>query len=202
MLGTSISYMFNGEICVRTIGMFTLRFSHTSSNIVNIIKSTLSDFEIRLIQVISVTTDNGRNLIKTTSLLDACFQNEKQHIDNAHGNEINDDEEFIDADIFDEDYYSSLLTDVRQAFSESFYTDLIHGISCAAHCIRLVVTKAIEKSTQTKELIQKCRSLAKKLRTPTMRSLLNSAGCNMALIDVITRWSSVYSMVRLIYISC
>lgn len=194
VLGVNIIYVINGKYCLRTIGMHILRFSHTANNIVNMIKKNLSDFHIRLEQVISATTDNGKNMIKSIAMLDSSYQNEKGS--QANGLE-SDEEEQIDSTIFNDDYYEDVLERVTAEFSEFCHTDLIHGISCAAHCIHLVVTHAIDKSTETKQLIEKCRQFAKKLRTPTMRSMLHTAGYNMALIDVITRWNSIYTMVKI-----
>lgn len=128
-------------------------------------------------------------MIKSGSLLDAQYQNEK-----PASNDCSSEEE-IDGDIFDEGYYSDLLDSVRSTFESVEYTDMIHGISCGAHCIHLVVFHAIEKSPETKALIDRCRELAKKLRTPTFRSL-QLTQAPQAKIDVKTRWNSVFDMVQ------
>lgn len=54
VLGINIAYMIDGKICIRSIGMHTLRFSHTAVNIVNIIKKNLEEFQIGLNQVIDL----------------------------------------------------------------------------------------------------------------------------------------------------
>lgn len=58
------------------------------------------------------------------------------------------------------------------------------------------MTKAITHSRDTLNLIEKGRNLAKKLRCPTFRQILRSAGVSMATLDVKTRWNSIYSMVK------
>lgn len=136
----------------------------------------------------SLTTDNGRNILKSGSLLDAQYQRE-----GSAPSESSSDEE-IDTKISDEDYYSDLLTNVRSTFESSDYTDMIHGILCGAHCIHLVVFHAIENSAEFKALIERCRDLAKKLRTPTFRAL-RFPQTLQAKIDVKTRWNSVFDMV-------
>lgn len=194
LLGISISYMSEGEICVRTIAMHLLKYSHTAAYIHKIIEQTLSDYGIQLNQVISVTTDNGRNMVKAISYLDSSYQNTKEaHEDSDEADENGD--YTIDHSIFDDDYYESMLTDVRSSFSDTMHTDIIHGISCAAHCLHLVITHAIEKTPAIMSLIDKARTLVKKLRTPTLRSMLSENGLNMAKIDVVTRWNSVVNMV-------
>lgn len=202
ILGINVSYMFNHEICIRTIGMPVLQSTHTSSNVVTIIKQKLSDFGIDLQQIISITSDNGKNMIKSIALLDAEYQKEKNLAEEAEyvGENIEEDsnDENIDPEIFDMDYYSDLLANVRSAFNNDIlYTDLIHGISCAAHCLHLVITKAIQKCLDTQQLIEKCRQLCKKLRTPTFRSMLSLNKCKQAKVDVNTRWNSSYTMVGL-----
>lgn len=208
VLGINVSYMFNDEIRIRTIGMQVLHCTHTSLNLVAMIREKLAEFGMmNLQQIISITTDNGKNMLKSTALLDAEYQNEKDSAmeaeliaENGDDDENNDDED-IDNETFDLDYYSDLLTNVRSAFSNDVsYTDLIHGISCAAHCLQLVIIKAIKNCLETQQLIEKCRELCKKLRTPTYRSMLKSNKLKQAKMDVNTRWNSIYTMVSLLII--
>lgn len=192
VLGISISYTYNGEIRVRTIACHVLKYSHTAVNIHGIIMQTLSEYEISLSQVISVTTDNGRNMIKAIACLDSSYQASKEADD---CNEADEHDEFIDHSIFDDQYYEDVLSGVKSLFAGSIHTDIIHGISCAAHCLHLVVTHAIEKTPAIGSLIEEARKLAKRLRTPTLRAMMIECGCNMAKIDVVTRWNSALDMV-------
>lgn len=84
---------------------------------------------------------------------------------------------------------------MRDRFSDILHKDIIHGVSCAAHCINLVVTHAVSKSPTVDALIEKSRNLSKKLRTPTFRALMKDFGSPMAVLDVATRWNSIYTMV-------
>lgn len=84
----------------------------------------------------------------------------------AHADEIFDPENFND------EYFRDLLTNLRSEFSNSCYTGLFTGISCAVHCLHLVVTGAIKSSSDLSHLVDKCRTLAKKLRAPNMRGEL------------------------------
>lgn len=88
----------------------------------------------------------------------------------SNGHLSADDSDFdIDCDIFDATYYGDLLNNARSQFEELHYNDLIHGVSCAAHCFHLIVSKSIEQCEQINNLIQRGRELSKKLRTPTFR---------------------------------
>lgn len=190
VLGVSISYFHDGKLRIRTIGMHALRFSHTARNLKEIIMKNLRDYNIRIEQVISVTSDNGRNMLKTIALINDELQSEQMPV-----NDDSENEEYVDNTIFDETYYGALLDEVRSLFHEVNHSCLIHGISCAAHSINLVVTHAIDKTPDALKIIAKCRDLVKKLRCPTLRAMLHSNGYNMAILDVSTRWNSIYTMV-------
>lgn len=203
LLGISITFNSNGKTCIRTLGMHVLRVSHTGSNIVEIIKTILSDFEISLNQVLSVTSDNGKNMMKSIALLDACYQESTDDSISANnmnvneGNDAGSDDDDVDSAIFDADYYLDLLTNIRGALSDQIdYVDLIHGISCAAHCINLVVRNAIMKCDETTIHLERCRALVKKLRTPTYKMLIEREKLHVARIDQDTRWNSIYLMVN------
>lgn len=200
ILGVNAAYFDDGKIKICTIGMHAIRCSQTATNITNIIKKNLSDFSIQLSQIVSITTDNGKNLIKAVNALDSSLYVEK-YVSNCDtpASDSSEDDFNIDGNIFDDQYYEDLLTKVRNEFNECCYTNIIHGISCAAHCLNLVVSIAINKTSSIKNLLQKCRALAKKLRTPSYRMHLTNFGCNMAKIDVVTRWNSIFSMVIFVF---
>lgn len=200
VLGVNIAYVVDGNVIVRTIGMHVLHCTQTAFNIVNVIKKNLSDFGIPLSSIISVTSDNGKNMIKSVALLDSAYQKEKELLNETvvETTEMvsdNDGDEEIDDDIFDETYYDDLLNSVRHQFNDFLYTDLIQGVSCAAHCFHLIVTKAIVQCKESATLIEKCRNLSIKLRTPTFREMLLSRKLKLATVDVSTRWNSTYIMV-------
>lgn len=112
VLGVTLSYMHAGKICVRTIAVKVLKASHTGMYIMEVLREILSNYGIRLEQIVSITSDNGKNVIKAIALLDAYYQN------SANRPEANDDEDefYIDTDIFDEDYYGDLLKEVETIF--------------------------------------------------------------------------------------
>lgn len=141
-------------------------------------------FQIKLSQIISVTTDDGKNMVKAIALLDSSYQ--------QIGNEMFPEDDFendehIDGEVFDEEYYTDLLSRVRSMFETTECTDLVNGISCGIHCLHLVVTKGINSSTDTKNLVARSRELVKLLRTPTFHSKLVEAKLKQAVIYVETR---------------
>lgn len=211
ILGVSIVYWFDGKKRTRTIGMHTLKVSQTGPNLFGLVKKMLSEFDISLEQIFSVTSDNGKNMIKVAQLLekelldkndetssfinDSDENSDDEQQNNAFENERHNDELF-DPDIYDDEYFFDLLANLRDEF-DCTYHGLFTGISCAAHCLHLVVNDAINTCTEISKLVEKCRSLAKKLRTPKLRGELLRKKQKMALIDVKTRWSSLFNMVSL-----
>lgn len=64
VLGVSIQYCINGTLYVRSIGMIQLTQRHTGQYLADIIIKRLNDLEIKLHQIITITTDNGANVLK------------------------------------------------------------------------------------------------------------------------------------------
>lgn len=193
ILGISVAFMDNGRKEILTLAMHELRVNATAHNLVVIIKQKVLEYGISMNQIVSVTTDNGKNLIKSVALLDAARQDENPLTTDSESEDEND-EEVIDMDIFDGEYYADLLSNIQAEFRDAS-TDMIINVSCAAHGFHLVLTGAIAKSEGTKALIERTRGLSKKLRTPTYRNLLKDNNLNQASIDVTTRWNSTYDMV-------
>lgn len=200
ILGVNIRYMNSSDkFVIRTVGMYPLRISHSGQNIRDIVLDILRKHGISNARLFSVTTDNGRNIINAVALIDANYQNEKMEEQLTDDNMSDDDSDFdIDTDILDSTCYADLLQNARSQFRQLQYNDLIHGISCAAHCFHLILTKAFDKCKEVEELFVKCRELTKKLRSPTFRQLIDLANLNHAKIDVVTRWNSIYLMVCLL----
>lgn len=204
IFGINIGFFANGKINIRTIGMQTLTVSQTGRNLFEKVKKSLSNYSIDLDQIFTVTTDNGKNLIKMIGIAENEMEQNIDFSDCNTSDESSDDEspssndeqsdEIFDPSIFNGEYFRDLLSDVSKEFDCRKHT-VFDGISCAAHGLSLVVKEAIKKCPEIKQLIDKSRKLVKKLRTPKMRGALKDKNLKMALIDVKTRWSSVYKMV-------
>lgn len=202
VLGINIGFILNDCIAIRTIGMHTMRISHTAKEILTIIRKKLKDFDIDTKQIIAFTTDNGSNLVKTARIFD---ETEKEAHDEVLRNyqellEYFDSDEEMEEEIFDEQYYSDLLQGIRDEMELTTSSNLIHGVRCGTHCLHLVVTQAIESSTN-QQLLRKIRELVKKLRTPKYRNLLKDKNLKVPILDVVTRWNTIFNMVLRICIS-
>lgn len=64
IMGVSIQYHFNGDLKVRSIGFIELADKHTGKYLAQLIIERLQDYGINLKQIITITTDNGKNMLK------------------------------------------------------------------------------------------------------------------------------------------
>lgn len=64
ILGVSIQYIFDKQLVTRCIGMIDLTESHTGIYLADLITRRFSELGIDLEQIISITTDNGKNVLK------------------------------------------------------------------------------------------------------------------------------------------
>lgn len=212
VFGINIAYFHNGKVRYRTIGMHSLKISQTARNLYDIVLSKLSEFGIVIDQIFAVTTDNGKNLIKLSKLIESELSNSNESEGEMDENSDDDDspesqenyhnafdepidEYLFDPEIFNEEYFRDLLQNVRKEFNCS-YDGLFTGITCAAHGLHLVVIKALSLCNGIELLVQKCRVVVKKLRTPNLRGVLDERGKKSAVLDVKTRWSSTFNMVN------
>lgn len=134
-----------------------------------LIKKDLNEFQLGMNQLLSVTTDNGRNSLKAVADVDAEYQSTK-YSDGVSDASCNDSDFDIDSDELDEDYYMDLLSSMRSQFNSSLYIDLIHGMSCGAHMLQLVVNHGLDKCEEAKITIELARKLIIPLRTPTFKN--------------------------------
>lgn len=71
ILGVNVRYIIDGKIVERCIGMINLTEKHTAKHLAKETKMCLDKFEIRLKQIISITSDNGRNVVNIVDELEA-----------------------------------------------------------------------------------------------------------------------------------
>ncbi|XP_017062432.2 uncharacterized protein LOC108102221 [Drosophila ficusphila] len=164
ILCVNVQYIHDTGIAIRTLGLIELNMSHTSRNICSEIESLLSQFAIQKQQIYTITTDNGRNMVKAVELLN--------------------DTETADIDEDDEDEEELMLNTSIGS---------ITSVRCAAHTLQLAVKDFLE-DLEAADFICKARKLVKLLRTPTYRHLITEAALPQPVVDVATRWSSTYNM--------
>lgn len=121
-----------------------------------------------------------------------CLQIVLEHADlNATRSELDD---FLD----DSEYYVALLAELVNDFPGM--SNKIYKIKCAAHTVQLIVRDAMKQSN-AENIIKVCRMAVKFLRKSQIRHELRAAGipCITPKYDCVTRWSSTYLMVRVLF---
>lgn len=76
ILGIYAQYILNNELAVRCIGMKELDKSHTGLYLSEVIRKCIEEYGCDMGQVISITTDNGRNMIKMIEHLNTSDDSE------------------------------------------------------------------------------------------------------------------------------
>lgn len=141
ILGVNVQLIVNKKIVIYTLAMVELKKKHTAQNLQAEIENILKNFQINIKQIYSITTDNGRNLVKCVELLSQ--------------NESEDSQD-------DESTYSN-----AEKITEGIVYENVVSIKCAAHTLQLSVKDFL--SNQNQSLIGKARELSKLLRTASFR---------------------------------
>lgn len=185
ILGIDADYVENGVRYTRSLAMINLKERSTGMNIAKHVLNVLKAYSIKLRNVNSITTDNGANVVLAVKILKAYKNNSLDMF-------FEGEEEF--------DFDSEDMTDFTNLINENACRieydceDMPLHIACSAHSANLAIGDTISKCTEVKSSIEIFRDYAKKLRTPILMGLLKQNNQNMALLDVSTRWSSVYNM--------
>lgn len=64
IIGVSLQYIADGKLRIRSIGMIELKQSHTGKYLAKMIIDRLKMYNIENCQILTITTDNGKNIVK------------------------------------------------------------------------------------------------------------------------------------------
>lgn len=211
VLGINVQFMKDDEIVVRTLAMMRTNSSHTGEYICELLMQTLDEYDIKYSQVHTITTDNGKNVLKSVRLFGAMENAESFQSDDLGSddlclddffNELSTDEEAnenIDESSGgnNEENIDQLETNLNSAVSIlQAKTQILNGLRCAAHTLQLVINVALKDTNYSSKLIKKCRRVVRTLLTPNMVNLIQQQHLRMPVIDCLTRWSSTYYMLK------
>lgn len=218
VLGISIQFVKDDKIEIRSLGIITLNKSHTAKYIAEMLMKCLDEFEIKIDRVISLTTDNARNMLAITEKLDEYVH---QIADLNISTEPEPTEPNVPVFITDEPLNDSQMEEVlsaiadaealncilddRENFDELFQAIMGNlprtvistiTIRCGAHTTQLIVRHALKKC-DLKQLLTLCRFVAKKLRVESYKISAEEANITFKLphLSCDTRWDSDYYMV-------
>lgn len=201
ILGISLQYMHDGRVIIRSIGMILLTSSHTGANIEAEILACLDMLDIKPAQVISITTDNGSNMLKMIKLF-----NQKSGTDTTENNDIVQncepeefdeseqcDELLKNADIYDSDYINMEINNIIEEFNsiqsmspenlreaQKREADILEMLDDSSHYIDLLKSLQNEFATHTLNSYGiKCAAhtlqlvVKKSLKEPRIRVLID-----------------------------
>lgn len=248
IFGVSIQYIVNENVKIRSIGMIELEDKHTGIYLANLIIDRLKLLGIDLKQVITITTDNGANVLKMVRDLEMHLQsaideagqptppsqtpqnthNETRIVPNVASEEaanheigviLSREEELTDDQAMDQilkeieiddsepsesqlETNQNLLNAMQSNMKNDYGLNVIWdvtGINCIVHTLQLAIGDSIKAlNEQIRNLIELCRRVAKMLRMASTQRDLKMVGIdyNRPVIDVVTRWGSLYQMVN------
>lgn len=86
IFGIALQYKINGILKEVTIAMRELKKSHTAAYLTDVLKAVLTEYDIDLHQVLSVTTDNGSNMLAMVNEIeDRLFAGDEYDDENDEG---------------------------------------------------------------------------------------------------------------------
>lgn len=80
LLGASVQYACNGKLIIRHIALIELHKKHAGKYLAELIMNRLKEYGIEAIQILSITTDNGSNVLKMIRDLNEDLQQACENI--------------------------------------------------------------------------------------------------------------------------
>uniref|UniRef100_A0A0A1WM76 Zinc finger BED domain-containing protein 4 n=1 Tax=Zeugodacus cucurbitae TaxID=28588 RepID=A0A0A1WM76_ZEUCU len=175
IFGISAQFISKNEIKSRILGMVELKGAGSSAfeNLAKEIVSVLDKYEIALSQIVTITSDNGANMISQIHTGDddtgkACILQNIEYTKQI--------------DLFDT--------------TENICVGEIQICQCAAQIAQLCALD-VTKNTVIREYLFQCRNLTKYILEPSngYRDLFELRNFTLPQLDCPTRWGSTYNMI-------
>ena len=185
-IALNVQYCNDQKQVCKTLAVREVKSVAIGNELSRIILDILNDFDIELSQIYSITTDNGSNVLATSNLISNAVGVELDQMS------LNDDLDNIEDIIAAEELLQASLFDLKTALEG------VHLVRCSAHTLALAVDDCIGRKSDetTKKLLTNARNVVCTLRNSIMRKELRKKFLPMAIIDVKTRWSSTYDMLK------
>ncbi|XP_046803244.1 uncharacterized protein LOC124419057 [Lucilia cuprina] len=166
VLSVNVQFIKNNSVAIKTIAIKKITQQPTSEYLKNIVLEVLSSYEINLNQVVTITTDNGANMINDSNY----------DISSSSSDEVCNITDFLGMD-------------------SNLSMDNIINVRCGSYILQKCATDVI-KSTDIKKKLDSIRALIKKLGTQKYTNLMKCGDYKMPLLDNIAKCSSTYLMLQ------
>lgn len=161
-----------------TLAVVDTRSKHTAKELREIMDTVLSDYEIPLSHILCCVTDNASNMVKLVSSMSRDLESATQDQEEQDSSDEDEESHNIDEGTID----------LSPAISAS-----IEHMRCAAHTLQLAVYDGI-KNSRAEAVIGRARNVVKEARTPKLGELIKKRTKKVAVLDMDTRWGSIYLM--------
>jgi hypothetical protein len=177
VFGISAQYSKDNRVQYHTLAMKELFGPHpsTSKNLANIIKETLKIYDVSLDQVVSITSDNGANMLLASKILSL------------------DTDVIADEDDEDDDEYE---LHVREFMNDDHHIESLQVCRCAAHTVQLCACDLINNKDFLKKVLL-CRKITRHVRKNSngFKTMFMEQNLSLPEIDGATRWLSTFKMI-------
>ncbi|XP_073841548.1 uncharacterized protein [Musca autumnalis] len=129
MLGINVQYIKGGKFNIKTLAVKELKSRHTADYLKSLILEVLSEYGVDARNILSITTDNGSNMLKTVKMLNSDLQ---LLVDE----EVLDDEDDNDVDC------QETINNIESIDFTSPYQ--IINVRCGAHTLQLCVNDVLK----------------------------------------------------------
>lgn len=210
MLGVNASFSNEYEIKCPSLGIVKISERHNAVNLAELLyDEILSKYDVPLDYVFTMTTDNGKNVVNTATVLDMVANSCDTHVNPLY-DETNQDVDANEAELLNLlnnngiDYTAILNDIVEDVVQANDKIVLINQINCSTHTLQLAINDCMKESNAV-AVLDEAKEICISLRLQIVQIEFNKLEGNKILppLENSTRWNSRYLMVHsLLYKMC
>lgn len=193
------NYTVDCETVCPSLGIVQIDERHNAVNVADLLYDILAKYEVPLDHVFAITTDNGKNVVNSATVLDLIANSitnniaeDSDHIDIHESNE----EELRDVMEYAYDYTETLNEIAQNIVRTNDQILLINHINCSTHTLQLAVNDGLAKSNAI-QVLDEAKEIYIAMRTEIVMIEFRKIKGKKLLppMDNNTRWNSRYLVV-------